>query len=375
MKVILAPDSFKGSMTSKEIIKITRNVMESHFPGSDFVEIPIADGGEGTIEALLHSGDGLIGQCQAKDPFGRHISAPYGLLGDVGIVEMAAVSGLTLMAENERNPLIASSYGTGQVIAKLLDMGCQKLVIGIGGSGTNDGGTGAMEALGVRFYDDMGGLLSPMCGRRLAEIETIDVSELDPRLRDVNIQVMCDVTNPLTGPEGATYVYGPQKGADEPMLQVLEAGMCHYRVKLEATFGVDYGALPGAGAAGGIGAALVAFLKGDLVRGIDKVLEISRFEEHMSECQMVITGEGRVDGQSANGKVVHGIVSKANKAKLPVVVIAGGVDQGVEQVYDLGINSIFTLPDSPMSLDQAMRDSKKLLAFTVDNMCRLMKLT
>lgn len=361
MKIVIAPDSFKGSMSSKEIIEIIKGVAKRTISPLEVVEVPIADGGEGTIEALVHGSDGhIVGKC-IKDPTGQLVKSYYGIIEDTAIVEMAICSGLPMVPDDKRNPMETTSYGTGEMIRHALDAGYRKFLIGIGGSGTNDGGTGAMEALGVKFYDKSGQLLTDMCGGKLKNIDRIDISDLDSRLKSCDIKVMCDVTNPLTGVYGATYVYGPQKGGSPEILDQLEAGMVHYGLILNDLFGRDIGNIPGAGAAGGMGAALCGYLDAELVSGIEAVLETAKFDEKIDGADLIITGEGRVDSQSASGKVVHGVTEYANNKQIPVVVVAGGVGDGVQAVYALGVKAIMTLPNRPMTLETCMTDTKALL--------------
>ncbi len=374
MKVVLAPDSFKGSLSSIEVIKTIKAGMESVFPGIEIIEVPIADGGEGTIEALIYGNKGVTIPKIIKDPLNRPVDSHYGVIGQKALIEMAKCSGLTMLEEKERNPLMTSSQGTGQMIKQALDDGFRDIVIGLGGSGTNDGGTGAMQALGVKFLNKHMEEIPYMCGRSLKDIERIDISNLDQRIRQCNIQIMCDVTNPLTGLLGATYVYGKQKGGDKESLQALEAGMLNYEGKLKATFGKEIGLIPGSGAAGGMGAAMVAFLQAQLVSGIETVLELVDFETKIDQADFIVTGEGRVDFQSAKGKVIHGITEVGNRKNIPVIVIAGGVGEGVEDVYDLGVKAIFTLPNKPMKLEDAMINTEELLQDLTYNMCQVIHL-
>jgi glycerate kinase len=372
--VIVAPDSFKGSMSSIEIIETIKNTVETKFSNIYVEGVPIADGGEGTIEALIYKNAGTKIYKTIRDPLGRQVKAYYGVIGTKAIIEMAQCSGLTMLSQDERNPLITSSHGVGDMIKHALDDGFREMVIGLGGSGTNDGGTGAMEALGVKFYNKEGIELSSINGSLLKDIHRIDLSAMDQRLETCNVQVMCDVTNPLTGTQGATYVYGPQKGGDALCLNTLEEGMKNYEYRLEETFGKKIGSIPGSGAAGGMGAALVAFLQGELVRGIDAVLQLVNFDEKISQADLIITGEGRVDGQSAHGKVIHGITLAGKKQQVPVIVITGGVADGVDKIYDLGVKAILTLPNKPMTLESAMVNTKDLLQQVTYNLFQLLQL-
>lgn len=374
MKVIIAPDSFKGSLAAQEAADTIEKSFKKVFKNLDMVKFPIADGGEGTVDAVCLAVNGTIKNQNVMGPLGENIMAKYGDLGDTAVLEMAAASGLPLVPYDKRNPLNTTSFGTGELILRALDEGYKKIVIGIGGSATNDGGTGAAMALGVKFYDIEDNEIDYMCGRRLKDIQRIDISGLDERLRQTEIEVMCDVINPLTGKNGATYIYGPQKGGRQAELDVLENGMLHYHDKLKALFDRDIGSLPGTGAAGGLGAALVGFCNGKLVRGIDSVLDLMGIDNALKDADIVITGEGQVDFQSACGKVINGIAVKANQAGVPVVVIAGGIGEGIDKVYDLGVKAIVALPNKPMSIEYSMENAKHLLENAVFNLCRTIQI-
>lgn len=368
MKVIIAPDAFKGSISSKDIIDIASQQFYKHFEQAEIIGIPIADGGEGTVDALC---DQYV-NVDVTGPDWKKIKATYGVFADTAVIEMANCSGLPLVDGDSRNPLFTTSFGLGQMIKRVLDDGFKKVLIGIGGSATNDGGTGALEALGVTFSDIHHNLLTKMCGSKLKDIEYIDISGLDQRLASCDIKVMCDVDNPLTGPNGATYVYGKQKGGTPSILKSLEEGMVHYAEIMSSFFEKPIHLIPGSGAAGGMGAALTAFLNASLLSGIDLVLELKSFEKHLKETDIIITGEGRVDDQSLNGKVIHGILKRAGN--VPVIVVTGGVGEGYEKLYEAGIHSIITLPNKPMTLDQAMTSSHALMEEAMFNLCRLIKI-
>lgn len=374
MKIIIAPDSFKGSLKSTEVIACVRKAGLSHFPDAQIIEVPIADGGDGTVAALTSATGGRLFEATAQDPLGRRINCVFGEAHGTAVIGMSEVSGLALLQDDERDPLKTSSYGTGELIRTALDAGFAQILVGIGGSATNDGGTGAMQALGLRFLRGDGSEIERMCGAELGSIAHIDDSALDKRLKATRITVMCDVTNPLTGSEGATYVYGPQKGATPSMCRELENGMQHYAALLDAYAGRAVSAMPGAGAAGGMGAALHAFAGAELVRGIDAVLDTVRFDALIDGANLVVTGEGRVDQQSAYGKVVHGVALRAKAAGVPVVVIAGGIGEGAEAVYPLGVAAMLALPDAPMTLEQCIQNAPELLEKAADRAFRLIKL-
>ena len=375
MKIVVAPDSFKGSLTSREVIDIVTHSARDYFADVTIVAVPIADGGDGTVEALVSATDGRIIKAQARDPLGRVRDCVYGEANGAAVIGMSEASGLALLAQAERNPLETSSHGTGDLIRHALDGGYTELLIGIGGSATNDGGTGALQALGMRFfYRADGSEIVRMCGKELLHVARADVSGLDARLKNAKITVMCDVTNPLTGEFGATYVYGPQKGGTPEQLDALEAGMVSFGRLMNVHTGHDIAAMPGAGAAGGIGAALHAFAGAELARGIDAVLSLVRFDELIQDADLVITGEGRVDAQSAFGKVIHGVATRAKAANVPVVVIAGGVGEGAEAVYELGVSAIVPLPDAPIPLDDCIRDAAELMSKAADRAFALMRI-
>ncbi len=371
MNIIIAPDSFKGSLSALDAITCIRKSALKHDPDAVITEVPIADGGDGTVAALVHATGGHTVRIPARDPLGRSISCVYGQCDGTAVIGMSEASGLSLLNENERDPLFTSSHGTGDLIKKAMDDGYDDILVGIGGSASNDGGTGAMQALGLKFFRADGSEIARMCGGELINIARIDASQLDKRLKDKRMTVMCDVTNPLTGPLGATYVYGPQKGGTPEKLDKLEAGMRNYAVLVNNRAGFNAAALPGAGAAGGIGVALHVFAGAKLCRGIDAVLDLVRFDDMLKSADVVITGEGRVDSQSACGKVIHGIARRAKAEGIPVVVIAGSIGKGAEAVYPLGVNAIVTLPDAPMTLESCIQNAAELIERAADNVFSL----
>lgn len=374
MKLVIAPDSFKDSLTSQQVIDIVARSARQHFPHVTVAAVPIADGGDGTVEALVRATNGRMLTAQACDPLGRVRECVYGEANGAAVIGMSEISGLALLTEAERNPMETSSHGTGDLLRHALDAGYTQLLVGIGGSATNDGGTGALQALGMRFYREDGSEIDRMCGRQLAHAARLDASGLDARLQSASITVMCDVTNPLTGSNGATYVYGPQKGGSPQQLDALEAGMLSFGRLVDVHAGYAVSAMPGAGAAGGMGAALHAFAGARLVRGIDAVLELVRFDALLTDADLVVTGEGRVDAQSASGKVIHGVATRAKAANVPVVVIAGGVGDGADAVYALGVSAIVPLPDAPMPLDTCIQDAAALMARAADRAFSLIRI-
>ena len=373
MKIILAPDSFKGTFSSMEVINHLERGITKFFPNAEIVKIPIADGGEGTVEAIFSAIGGVIHEKAVTGPLGNKVVARFAMKDDLAIIEMAEASGITLIHEYERNPLETTSFGTGELILEALDLGAKELIIGIGGSATNDGGIGMLQALGIVFKDEAGACIG-FGGKYLSKIKAISIENIDPRIRDVKITVMCDVTNPLTGPMGATYTYGPQKGASSEQLVLLEAGMIHYESLLLKIFGVDVSKIPGTGAAGGLGAALVVFLSGSLRPGIETILDLVAFDQQVMHADLVITGEGRIDGQSIYGKVPIGIGKRCLDKKAKVIVLAGSVGMDADQVYAYGIDAIFSTIDKPMSYNEVVENATLILDTAIDRMLRVIQL-
>ena len=344
MKIIIAPDSFKESVSASRCAQAIKAGFVSIFPQAECVCLPIADGGEGTVEAMVEATDGKMVMLPVMGPMGDFVGAFYGLSGDgqTAFIEMAAASGLMLVPAGERNPLRATSYGTGELIRHALDAGVRHIILGIGGSATVDGGMGMAQALGARFLDERGESVG-LGGGALQRLVKIDLSDLDPRLHDCRIEVACDVDNPLLGERGAAAVFGPQKGACIEMVAVLERGLQNYaRVMLAAT-GQDVAAMVGGGAAGGMGAAARVFLNATLKSGIDIVLEAGHLEEALRDADLVITGEGRMDSQTVGGKAPVGVARIAKKYDIPVIGIAGVLGDGVEAVHQHGIDAVFSI--------------------------------
>ncbi|GAW32313.1 glycerate kinase [Carboxydocella sp. JDF658] len=340
-------------------------------PQDEIKLIPIADGGEGTVEALLTAVGGEKVDCVVRGPLGRPVQAFYGLLneGRTAVIEMAAASGLHLVPVAERNPLLTTTSGTGQLIKAALDRGCRRLIIGIGGSATNDGGTGMATALGARFLDQEGRELPPG-GGALVNLWQVDLSGLDPRIKEVEILVACDVTNPLIGPQGASRIYGPQKGATAEQVEILEAGLTRLAKVVEEELGVAIVDLPGAGAAGGLGGGLVAFLGARLQPGFPLIARQCRLQEWIDWAELVITGEGQLDGQSVYGKVPVGVAAMA-KGK-PVIVLAGSIGPGAEKTLTAGITAYFSIVRGPMALAEAMERGRELLVETAEQVARIL---
>lgn len=374
MKFVFAPDSFKGTLSSQEIIDILTEKAQQHFKDVQTQGVLIADGGEGTIAAVEQMKGGSRRYLEVTGPLGEKVNAHYLRLNEKQVlIEMATASGITLIPYREGNALYTTSYGTGEMIKDALASGADDIIISIGGSATNDGGMGMLMALGVRFLDKDGKELEPV-GKNLLNIAKIDTASLNRRVKTANFIVMCDVTNPLIGPNGATYVFGSQKGANAKQLKLLESGMKNYAAKIKETLGADVANLPGGGAAGGMGAALTAFCGASLQSGIKTILDLINFENIIADADLIITGEGRIDGQSAGGKVLDGIGRYAKKRNIPVIALTGGMGDNAYLVYDCGIDSIMVTVNAPMSLDTALTHAEPLLADCADRLFRFIKI-
>ncbi|WP_250160194.1 glycerate kinase [Caloranaerobacter azorensis] len=376
MNILIAPDSFKGSLTSKQYCDICEEAIKSVIPNAKIIKYPLADGGEGTVEALVLNTKGKIKHTTVQDPLGNPIEAKYGILGDgkTGVIEMASASGLTLIPTEKRNPFYTSTYGTGQLVLKLLDEGCTHIIMGIGGSATNDGGAGMMEALGFELLNDKGEIIS-RGAKGLLDLHSIDISNRDKRIDNVKFTIACDVTNPLCGPNGASYVYGLQKGAKESDLPILDKALENFAKVVKKELGVDILNIEGAGAAGGLGGGLLAFLNAELKRGFDIISEAVGIEKafQKEKIDLVITGEGQINYQTVNNKLPVGIAKLAKKYNVPVLAIVGSIGEGYEKVYEFGINSVFSIVDKPETIDYAINNADKLLFSTVKNVFSLLK--
>lgn len=355
-KVVIAPDSFKGTLSSAEVCEIVRDALIKKYGEIEVIEIPIADGGEGMTDSFLYAfPDSQKVYMKAQSPLGREIDVYYGIIeGDTAVIEMAAASGITI--EEKNNAVKASTYGTGEMIKHALDSGIRKFVIGIGGSATTDGGIGCAAALGGRFINKAGESVA-LCGEGLSDIESIDLSELDSRIKESEITVLCDVKNPLYGKKGAAYIFGPQKGADPKTVEFLDAGLFNLAVKSEAYLEKDYSQCEGAGAAGGLGFALVAFLGAELRRGIDAILDITRFEEKTEGADLVITGEGKMDEQSLMGKVPFGIASRSKGKKTIAVVGLNMAD--MPKVISAGISEVIETNPLHLPFEEIRANAKE----------------
>ncbi|MGJ0845589.1 glycerate kinase family protein [Tissierella praeacuta] len=373
--ILLAPDSFKESMTAKEVCHAMERGIKKANNSISCIHVPMADGGEGTMQSLVDATNGQIYTVEVIGPLGNEVEASYGILGDgeTGVIEMASASGIHLVPSEKRNPLITTTYGTGQLIKSCLNHGVKKLLIGIGGSATNDGGIGVVQALGGKFLDKEGKELG-FGGGELDKLVTIDLSNFDNRLKDVIVEVACDVNNPLCGEQGASYVFGLQKGATPEIMKVLDNNLRHYGILIKEKLGIDVLYESGAGAAGGLGAGIMAFLNGRLNKGIDMVIKYSKFEEKLPYADMVWTGEGSIDFQTQFGKTPIGVARLAKEYNKPVVALAGRVGTNIETLYTMGIDSIFSITRDITTLEEALEKGQENMEKTAENIIRLMNL-
>jgi len=375
MRVVIAPDSFKGSVSAQKVAQAIERGVMAVFPEAQVVNVPIADGGEGTVPALLEATRGQARRSVVRGPLGEPVEAGWGVLGDgrTAVIEMAAASGLPLVPRERRDPRVTSTFGTGELVKAALDEGLTRLVIGIGGSATNDGGAGLARALGVRFLDDDGRDL-PEGGAALARLARVVLDGLDPRLARADLLVACDVDNPLTGPRGASAVYGPQKGATPEVVAELDAALGTYAAHVRTATGRDVAGRPGAGAAGGLGAGLLFFTPARLRPGVEVVLEATGFDGLVQGAALVITGEGRTDAQTAMGKAPVGVAAAAKRHGVPVLCLSGGLGEGADEVLAHGIDALASVVPGPMALEQAMAQGEALLEAAAARACRLIRL-
>jgi glycerate 2-kinase len=372
MKIVIAPDSFKESMTAMEVCYHVQKGFRKVFPKATYVKIPIADGGEGTVLSIIDATDGKLVKKAVSGPLGSLVDSFYAITGDgkTAVIEMAAASGLHHIPREQRNPLLASTKGTGELILDALDHdGIERIVLGLGGSATNDGGTGMASVLGIKFFDENGEELL-MQGDALQKIRSIDVSSIDPRLKHIKIEAACDVTNPLVGPFGASAVFGPQKGATPEMVTLLEKGLNKLGDVIKESMNIDVKDIPGAGAAGGLGAGVIAFLNGRLKAGIETILDIVDFDSTLHEADLVLTGEGRIDYQTIHGKAPIGVAKRAKKYNISVIGLAGGLGEGYEAVYEHGIDAVFSIVNGVSTLDEALCNGRKNIELTSENIAR-----
>ena len=372
-KFVLIPDSFKGTLSSTEICETLERAIRVHHSDAEVVSIPVADGGEGSVDCFLTALGGEKVTLTVNNPYMEEMSAYYGLIdnGQTAVIEMAACAGLPLV-ETRKNPLKTTTYGVGELMLHAADQGVKKIVVGLGGSSTNDGGCGAAAAAGVLFYNDQNETFVPT-GGTLKDIARIDVSQVAPSLKEVEIVTMCDIDNPMYGPTGAAHVFGPQKGADKDMVLFLDAGVKHLAEVIQRDLAMDLSTMPGTGAAGAMGAGMVAFFHSTLQMGIETVLDTVNFEEIIQDADYIFTGEGKIDFQSLRGKVVIGVAKRAKKQEKKVIVIAGGADQGIEEAYEVGVTAVFTINRLPEPLEISRHKSRENLYDTADNILRILQ--
>ncbi|WP_026878164.1 glycerate kinase [Ignatzschineria larvae DSM 13226] len=374
MKIVIAPDSFKESLTAIEVANGIEQGFREIFPEATYIKIPVADGGEGTLQALIDAKQGTLIACEVEDPLGRIITAHYGLTPEgLAIIEMATASGLALLTTEERDPRITTSYGTGELIKDALNRGAKSIMLAIGGSATNDAGSGMLRALGARFLDQAGKEVEGG-GIALKSVVKIDLSAFDTRIEDTHFLIACDVDNPLVGERGASAIFGPQKGATPEMVTALDEALTHFAKVTASTIGMDYADRLGAGAAGGLGFAALAYLAGELLPGIDLVMEIVELEKYLLEADLVITGEGKIDGQTIFGKTPKGVAQLAKRYHKPVIGIAGALGGDADAVYSHGIDAVFTITQRPEALEKALLESERNLVHTARNIAKLYQL-
>ena len=374
MKVVIAPQAFKGSISALDAATAMGEGVRRVVPDAQTVLVPVADGGDGTLETLVEGSGGDIRTSEVTGPLGETIRAPWGALGDgtTAVIEMARTSGLALVPIERRNPLVTTTYGLGEAIREAMDAGFRRFIVGIGGSATNDAGGGMAQALGVRLLDSDGHDL-PFGGAALAELSRVDMSGRDPRVSEARFLVACDVNNPLTGPEGASAIYGPQKGATPEMVAQLDAALQNFAEVVKRDVGADIDGVPGAGAAGGLGGGLIAFLDAGLSAGVDIVLETVGLDGHLQEADLVVTGEGCLDYQTVYNKAPIGVAARAKERGIPVIAISGSLGERYGEVHDHGIDAAVAITCFPMTLDEVSERASTLIADATEEALRLMR--
>ncbi|MGI6456586.1 MAG: glycerate kinase [bacterium] len=372
MKIVLAPNAFKESLSASEIAQAMRAGIQAVDAGIECVTVPLADGGDGTTEALVSARQGELVEIPVHDPLMRPVRVQYGFIdnGSTAVIEMASASGLWRLKPHEKNPLKTTTFGTGEMIRDALERGVQHIVIGIGGSATTDAGIGMAAALGYQFLDDQGRELEPI-GASMNSIAQIKTEKVHPRLRNVQIHIASDVKNPLLGREGAAPVYGPQKGADPVMVQVLEEGLANVAQRMKDDLGADVADIPGAGAAGGLGAGLVAFCGAELRSGFDLIADYAQLDQALAGADLLITGEGKIDEQTPFGKVPAGAAQRAKQQGVPAIALAGSIVGDLTALHELGLISVFTIMNGPISLEEAMKNTRDLMKRTTEQVIRL----
>lgn len=372
-KVVLIPDSFKGTLSSEQICGIMAEKIKKHFPKCQIVSIPVADGGEGSVDCFLKALGGEKLYETVRNPYFEDMQSFYGTInnGETAVIEMASCAGLPLV-EDRKDPSKTTTYGVGQLILTAAKGGCKKIIVGLGGSSTNDGGTGAAAAIGVKFYDKEGKEFIPV-GRTLKDIAKINLSGRSKDVEKIEIVTMCDIDNPMYGTSGAAYIFGPQKGADQQMVEELDRGLLNLCEVIKKDIGVDLKDVPGGGAAGAMGAGMIAFFNSKLQIGIETVLDTVNFDDVINDADMIFTGEGKIDTQSLRGKVVIGVAKRAKNKNVPVTVIVGGAEDDIDKSYEMGVTSIFTINRLPQDFQISRLKSKENMETTVDNVLRLIK--
>lgn len=370
---VIAPDSFKGSMTAKQVCDAVEKGIKNVFPEAKCIKVPMADGGEGTVQSLVDATEGKVYEARVTGPLGTPVMAQYGILGGAktAVIEMASASGIHLVNENTRNPLITTTFGTGELVKACLDRGVTRLIMGIGGSATNDGGVGCAQALGVRFLDKKGEEL-PFGGLALKDLERIDISNLDKRLQYTTLKVACDVSNPLCGENGASFIFGPQKGATPEMVELLDNALLHYAGIIKAQFGKDVKDVQGAGAAGGLGAGLLAFTNASLEGGVEIIIDYTRLRDIIKDADFVFTGEGKIDIQTQYGKTPYGVAQIAKEENKKVIAIAGYIEKGMCELYTREFDFMLSIVDKTISEEESMKNGelnieKRVTQFIIDN--------
>lgn len=374
MRFVLAPDSFKECMTAKEAALAMERGIRKVFPEAECTVIPMADGGEGTVQSLIDALNGTLVTAAVTDPLGRRIKASYGYVEstDTAVIEVASASGLHLLKREERNPLLATSYGTGELIKDALSRGVKHFIIGLGGSATNDGGQGILQALGVRFLNEHGNEI-PLGGAALKNLHHIDLSQLDVRLQDATFEIASDVTNPLIGEKGASHVFGPQKGATREMVLQLDEALTHFAKSVEHTTGIDVAEMIGGGAAGGMGSAFLAFFNSSMQRGVDIVLRLTDFHKKVQGADFCFTGEGSMDGQTIFGKTPYGVAKAAEIFHVPVIGFAGRVEKGAANLYEHGFQAIVPILHEVTDTETALIRGPENLERTTETVCRILQ--
>jgi glycerate kinase len=375
MKIVIAADSFKDALPAPQVCAAIADGVRKAMPEAEIVIFPLTDGGDGLAEVFSHHLGGDAVQMQAYDPLGREIQCTYILSanGEKAFIEMAQASGLQRLSQEERNPMLTSSYGTGQMIAHALDSGVQHILLGLGGSATNDAGIGMAAALGFEFYTAQGKELLPR-GESLLAIERIGIDHVHPGLAKTRFEALCDVKNPLFGHSGAAYVFGPQKGASAAMVERLDEGLQHFASLLQQTFGQDFASAPGAGAAGGLGAGCLAFLKAQLFPGIEAVMNLTNFDAALEGADLIITGEGRLDGQTLGGKLIRGICTRATQQGIPTIALCGTIDADQPFIDLIGLKAAFAIGRKLQIFDDALASTEENLRFTAEQVMKVVSL-